>query len=170
MLVKCLYCDVENDALATSGYCESCGKKLPACAMVRTKRAIAAGTDGDLAPAAAASPRSRTADALLTTAVVQLACGGLFLVLGPALFRRVPETFLPLVLLFTVVPAVGLAGLGLWARRQPRPAALAATGLYVAWAAAGFLIHLGMAEAWLVVHAVVAALLGWVVWVSFRSG
>ena len=24
MLVKCLYCDVENDALATSGYCESC--------------------------------------------------------------------------------------------------------------------------------------------------
>jgi hypothetical protein len=165
MRVKCLYCDVENDALETSGYCENCGKKLPNSAMIRTKKAIATGAGGEEAVAPLAT-RSRIAEAFYATAV--LACGGLFLVLGPALFSKVPETFLVTVMAWTMAPTITLALLGLWARWQPRPVVLLALVLYAVWIAIGFLAQPDVAQAWLIIHAVMAALLAWVAWLGLR--
>lgn len=167
MRVTCYYCDVENDALETSGYCENCGKKLPNCAMVHTRKEMALHTSGDEVTAPAV--RSRVADALFTTAVVQLACGGLFLVIGPALLSPVPSTFLTTAVTWTVCPTLTLGLLGLWAKSQPRPAVLLALTLYAVWVAIGFLAQPQVASAWLLVHAVIAGLLGWVAWLGFRS-
>ncbi|MFO0841212.1 MAG: hypothetical protein U0797_02290 [Gemmataceae bacterium] len=167
MRVKCLYCDVENDALETSGFCDNCGKKLPDCAMIRTRKEMILRSGGDEIAAPAA--RSRVADALFATAVVQLACGGLFLVLGPALLTPVPTTFLTTAVAWTVFPTLAFALLGLWARSQPRPAVLLALTLYAVWVAIGFLAQPQVAAAWLLVHAVMAGLLGWVAWLGFRS-
>lgn len=168
MLVKCLYCDVENDALATSGFCDNCGKKLPTSAMARTRRAIAAGSDGEEGTARPGQ-RFPAAEALLTSAVVQLVAGGLFLVLGPALLPMVPTTFLATAVVWTLVPALVLGLLGTWARHQPRHAALAAIVAYLIWAGAGFAWHPELAGAWLAVHAVMAPLLIWAGWVGFHS-
>jgi hypothetical protein len=167
MRVTCNYCDVENDALETSGYCENCGKKLPNCAMVHTRKEMALRGGGDEMAAPAA--RSKVADALFATAVVQLACGGLFLVLGPALLNPVPTTFLTTAVAWAVCPTVALALLGLWARSQPRPAVLLTLTLYAVWVGVGFLAQPQVAAAWLLVHAVMAGVLAWVGWVGLRS-
>jgi hypothetical protein len=167
MRVKCYYCDVENDALETSGYCDNCGKKLPNCAMVHTRKEMTLRSGGD--EMAAPAVRSRVADALFATAVVQLACGGLFLVLGPALLSPVPTTFLTTVVGWAVAPTLAFALLGLWARSQPRPAVLLTLVLYAVWMAIGFLAQPDIASAWLLVHAVIVGLLGWVGWIGLRS-
>ena len=167
MLVKCLYCDVENDALATSGFCDNCGKKLPTSAMARTRRAIAAGSDGE-ENGTRPGKRAPVAEALLTAAVVQLVAGGLFLVLGSALLLRVPTTFLATVVVWTIVPALGLGGLGFFARGQPRYAVVAALVAYVIWAGAAFAWQPEVAGAWLVVHAVMAPVLIWAGWLGLR--
>lgn len=168
MRVKCLACDSENDALATSGYCDHCGKKLPASAMVRTKRALRTGSDGDDEPRDTKA-RSAVFEALLTATVVQLICGGLFLVVGPTLLTSVPETFLTSVFLWTLFPTVGLGACAILARVQPRYAVLAAIGIYVVWAGVGFAWQPIIARAWVAVHGVMAAVLAWVGYVGFKS-
>lgn len=167
MLVKCLYCDVENDALETSGFCENCGKKLPNWAAVRTRHAMATTHHGE--PVATPAARSRVADALFATAVVQLGCGGLFLVLGPALISPVPTTFLTTVVAWTVVPTLTFALLGVWARSQPRAAVMLTLALYLAWVAIGFLAQPAIAATWILVHLVIVAMLAWVGWIGLRS-
>lgn len=167
MLVKCLSCDVENDALATSGFCDHCGKKLPTSAMVRTRRAIDAGSDGE--EPAAARQREPVAEGLFASAVVQLIAGGLFLVLGPTMLRAVPETFLPLCVVLTVVPAALLGVAGVIAGRRPRAAVVAALVGYLVWAVAAFAWQPAVGLAWLVVHLIMAGPLGWVAWVGRTS-
>jgi hypothetical protein len=168
MLVKCLSCDMENDALATAGYCESCGKKLPTSAMVRTRRAIAAEGDGE-EPPADRKMHSATTEALFTAAVVQLVSGGLFLVIGPALLSRVPETFLALAFGWTLGPAVWFGGLALLVRWQSRWVTWLAVVSYLIWIALGFIWQLEFARGWLVVHGAVGIALAWVMWVGLRS-
>jgi hypothetical protein len=137
LIVKCLYCDTENDARQTAGYCDNCGKKLPPAAGFSSgRRDYESGTTDrpeELSPA-----RRRVSEALFTAAVLWLICGGLFLVLGPVLLMTVPEMFAPVVMLTTVSGLVWYALLGWWARRQPRPAAIVALGAFLI----GWLGHL----------------------------
>lgn len=168
MRVVCLYCDVENDALETAGYCDNCGKKLPNSAMIRTRRAISSGSSGEeLAPVQ--STRSPVADAFLITAVVQLFCGGVFLIVGPALISPVPESFLVTTILWTMVPAIVFMALSLLARVQPKLAVLTASGLYVVWMVSNFLVEPAIAGAWLLVHLVMLSMLAWLGWLALRS-
>jgi hypothetical protein len=168
VLVKCLYCDADNDPVATSGYCDGCGRKLPPAAEFRGRRhgRHGAGDVDEPVPGL----RHRAAEALLTAAVVQLVAGGLFLVVGPVLMEKVPDHFLPNVLLFTVPPMLLFAGLSWWARRQPGAATASALGLYLVVAVALFLLAPTMARAWLPVSGVLVAVLAWALWVGSRPG
>jgi hypothetical protein len=169
MLVKCMYCDAENDALATGGFCESCGKKLPASAMVRPRRSIIGGMAvGEEEPAPVTRQRSAVVEGLLVAAVIHLVAGGLFLILGPMLFRQVPERFGPYVLSWTVFPTLAIGGLAWLARYNPQPAALAALVLAALWTGATFLINPQLATGWLVVDVAVLVFLLPPAWSSLR--
>jgi hypothetical protein len=133
ILVKCLYCDADNDPQQTAGYCDACGKKLPPASGFRRRRAAGGGEE---TIQEAARPRRQTAEAVFTAAVLALIGGGLFLVLGPVLLSRAPERFAPAVMLLTVLGTAWNGLLGLWARAQPRPAALVALVTFcLAWGA-----------------------------------
>src|SRR5262245_22745611 len=169
-MVKCLYCDADNDSLKTGGYCDACGKKLPPAAGVRSRR-NPWGTADEPEPAAPA--QARVAELLLTAAVLQLVLGGLFLVLGPVLLREVfglevPENFLPNVVLFTVPPVLVLGALYWWARFQPVYAALLALAVYPVLLAVNFAWSWRQAVLWLALAPVVLAVLGWALFVSTR--
>jgi hypothetical protein len=168
MLVKCLYCDVENDALVTAGYCDSCGKKLPSSAMVRTKRAIATGSEGE-DDGRKKRERSLVADLLILAAVVQLIAGGLFLVLAPAVLTNVPSTFLTIVFVLTLVPAVWLGLMGLLAQRQFRHVGIVALVGYLVWAIASFVWQPDVGMVWLILHGLMMAQLIVVVVKSRRA-
>src|SRR5262245_41877868 len=148
MRVKCLSCDAVNDAVATGGFCENCGKKLPAAALIRPRRTLGDGTT-DGPDEAVLRSRAGASEALYVAAVVHLVAGGLFLILGPALFRVVPDRFAPHVVFWTVAPSVVVAVLGWLARSQSRPIVLAAPVLLAGWVAATFLIEPVLAQAWL---------------------
>ncbi len=135
-IVKCLYCDTDNDARQTAGYCDNCGKKLPPTAGFSGHRDYTEGTTDR--PETLAPARRRVSEALLTAAVLWLICGGLFLVLGPVFLSAVPSMFVPLVMLTTVLGLAWYALLGWWARRQPRLAAIIALGAFLI----GWLGHL----------------------------
>lgn len=124
--VKCLSCDAENDPRSTGGYCDACGKKLPASAAFRSKRAVMGDTgSGSVADAEPTpGPRRETSATLFTVAVLRLIAGGLFLVVGPVFLRDVPDAFLPTVLLGTVIETGFYVLLGLGARVMPRTSAL----------------------------------------------
>jgi hypothetical protein len=130
VIVKCLYCDADNDARETAGYCDNCGKKLPPASAFRSPRKdYTEGTTDrpeELAPA-----RRRTSEALFTAAVLWLIFGGLFLVLGPVFLSKVPSLFVPVVMLTTVLGLAWYALLGWWARKLPRPAALIALSAFL---------------------------------------
>jgi hypothetical protein len=137
VLVKCLHCDADNDPRQTSGYCESCGKKLPPASGFRSRHSGEAATLAETIREIV-QPRRRTAEALFTAAVLWLICGGLFLVLGPVFRPSVEPLFAPVVMLTTVLGLAWYGALGLWARVQPRAAALTALVLFVL----GWLGHL----------------------------
>lgn len=130
--VRCLYCDTENDAVQTAGYCESCGKKLPPASLAHKRREpiLYEPHAGPLPPAEhAASPQ---ASALLFTAgILNLLGCGLLIVLAPLLVPReqLRADFIPEMLLAGVAVLLIFAVLGWWARRHPWAAAL--TGLIV---------------------------------------
>jgi hypothetical protein len=130
VLVKCLHCDADNDPRQTSGYCESCGKKLPPASAFRSRRSGEAATLGETIQEIV-QPRRRTAEALFTAGVLWLICGGLFLVLGPVFLPSVPPLFAPVVMSFAVLGLAWYGALGLWARTQPRPAAVTALTAFV---------------------------------------
>jgi hypothetical protein len=123
--VKCLHCDSDNDPRQTSGYCDSCGKKLPPAPSFRTRRADRGEltTDG---PEEVELPGRRSAEALFTAAVLWLICGGLLLVLGPVFLSVISSQFVPLVMLSTILGLACFALLGWWASRKPRQAVITA--------------------------------------------
>jgi hypothetical protein len=163
--VKCLYCDADNDPIASSGYCERCGKKLPPAAAFRSRRHGAVGTTDE--PTAEPSVRQRTTEALLSVTVLQLIGGGLFMVLGPVFLARVPESFLPLLLLLTVPPVAVLGLLSWLSRRRPAQSALAAVVVYFVWTVGiAFVAWPILGGIWLPYNLIVLALLFWPVWVS----
>jgi hypothetical protein len=165
--VKCLYCDASNDPVASSGYCDNCGKKLPPAAAYRSRRSGEVGsTDG---PPVEPRPGSRTAEALLTVTVVQLVAGGLYLVLAPLILRPVPEDFMVRVLGLMVPPVLALAALSALAGSRPAPAAYAALGLYLSWVVAGCFLAGPLLPTWLPVAVLVLALLIWPAWFG-RNG
>jgi hypothetical protein len=169
MLVKCLYCDADNDATATGGYCEACGKKLPASAMVRPRRTIEGiETTPDSGPAPVPRQRAVVSEALLVAAVVHLVGGGMFLILGPMLYHEVPARFAPHVLSWTILPTLVVAGLAWLARHQGEAAAVLGLCLALAWVAASFLVDSRLAAGWLLVQVVLLALLGRAVWLALR--
>jgi hypothetical protein len=159
--VRCLYCDAENDAVQSAGYCERCGKKLPPASLAHKRREPALHES----PTVAATPVERApqpASAWLYTAgiVNLLGCGGL-VVLGPLLVPReqLHADFIPNLLLVGVVVLLTFAGLGWWARRQPVLAAVAAIVVYLALVAADALATPGLALVGAPVKIVILALL-----------
>jgi hypothetical protein len=163
--VKCLYCDADNDPIATSGYCDKCGKKLPPAAAFRSRRHGAVGSTDE--PAAEPGPRQRTAEALLAVTALQLIGGGLFLVLAPVFLTKVPPNFMPLVLLLTL-PAGAVLGVLTWlARRQTTAAALGGVLFYFVWTVGmGVVVWPDLGATWLPYNLIVLASLFWPVWVS----
>jgi hypothetical protein len=159
-IVRCLSCDAENDAVATAGYCERCGRKLPQAAWARTPRGIVVGSAVGPAEEEVPRPGQATANLLFGVAALQLVGGGLLLVLGPLVSReKVTTDFLPGVIAFSVVLLGLFAGLGWWALRQPRPAALTGLVLYVLLAAADVVLFPALALPGLPVKVVLLALL-----------
>jgi hypothetical protein len=168
MLVKCMYCDTDNDATATGGFCEGCGKRLPRSAMVRPRRTI----EGlETSPENAAPlPRARSIvfEALMVAAVVHLVVGGVFLIVGGLLFHEVPEHFGPTVLSWTLVPTLVVVGLAYLARGWPEASAVVALVLWLAWVGVTFLLHSQLAAGWLIVQGILLALLVRAAWLALR--
>src|SRR3954452_20452055 len=102
MLVKCLYCDADNDALSTGGFCESCGKKLPASAMVKPRRTLGGDVPDEPGPRGAGLPaRSRAvSEGIFAAAILHVFAGGAFLILALPVYSwvsKVPDGFGPYV-------------------------------------------------------------------------
>jgi len=162
--VQCLYCDVENDALQTSGYCDNCGKKLPSSALVKTRRSIVSDGEEDAWPGR--SPRQPAVEALIVAAVVHLVAGGLFLIIGPALMPWVPEDFLTRVFVWALIPSAGVAAMAFLAQWQPGIASAVSVVAVLAWIGLTFVIDERMALPWLLVQAILLGLLVRALWVS----
>ncbi len=165
MLVKCLYCDAPNDGQSTGAYCESCGKKLPTSAMLRTKRSLD-GTAPEIPGERTPLPRKSrlVSEALFAAAIVHLFAGGLFLVVGPMLYPKVPDGFAPHVLSWAVLPTLAIGLLGVFARLAPMPAVIVTMALALLWVAATFIIHTPLALGWLLVDATLLGMLAWAMW------
>jgi hypothetical protein len=165
--VKCLYCDADNDPLATGGYCDACGKRLPPAAQFRSRRGPGGSLVGDQKDEeVAASPRSRSSEALFTIAALQLIAGGLFLVLAPVVATKLPDDFFPRLMLLAIPPVVLLGALGWAARFWPAGASIAAMAAYFVWTVLGFVFGVAMALVWLPGSLIVLALLLWPLIVS----
>ncbi len=160
--VRCLYCDAENDAVASAGYCEACGKKLPPASLANKRREpMLHNQPGSLAPDPVAAPAQQASAWLFTAALVNLlGCGGL-IVLGPLLVAReqLPAGFIPELMLVGVAILLALAGMGWWARRQPMPAAVIGLIVYLGLAVVEALLLPGLALLGLPVNFVLIALL-----------
>jgi hypothetical protein len=167
--VRCLYCDGENDAVASAGYCEGCGKKLPPAALANKRREPMLHDRPDsLSPEPPGTPMQQASAWLFTAALVNLiGCGGL-IVLGPLLVSReqLQADFIPDLMLVGVAVLLALAGLGWWARRQPIPAATIGTIVYLGLAVVEALLVPGLALPSLPVKIVTITLLTQAVRVS----
>ena len=87
MLVKCLYCDVDNDALATGGFCESCGKKLPSSAMIKPRRTLGGDTPDEPGELVPVPKKSRAvSEGLFAASILWVFAGGAFLVLASPVY------------------------------------------------------------------------------------
>jgi hypothetical protein len=173
MLVKCLYCDVDNDALATGGFCESCGKKLPSSARHTPPPTLAAHTPpapGEPPPLPKTS--RAVSEGLFAASILSVFAGGAFLVLASPVYGwlsgKVPEHFGPYVLSWTLLPALAIAGLGVVARWQPMPAVALAFVFALLWVAATFVTYPALAVGWLLVDVVLFGALCWALWCGVR--
>jgi hypothetical protein len=134
--IKCVQCGVENDPVQTAGYCEGCGKKLPASTSL-VPSAPPAPPDS---PKPEASPsweiqkaRRRASRTLFLAAVVQLICLFPAMALVRLNGQDVRNTG-PIVLVAAleyVGPAVLFIVLGVWARYQPLIPAIIALVVYL---------------------------------------
>jgi hypothetical protein len=117
--VRCLYCDAENDAVQSAGYCETCGKKLPPASLAHKRREPARHDPAGVAvPDEERRPRSQASGWLFTIAILQLIAAGLLLILAPFVRREpLPADFIPNVILYNGVLFVVLIALG-WLTRS----------------------------------------------------
>jgi hypothetical protein len=160
--VRCLYCDTENDAVQSAGYCESCGKKLPPASLAHKRREPVLHERSDVfASEAERTPRRQASAWLLTAAVVNLLGCGALIVLGPLLLwhKQVRADFIPDLLLIGVAVLLIFAGLAWWARRQPITAVVTAGIFYLALSVVDALLVPGLALLGIPVKIIVLALL-----------
>jgi hypothetical protein len=160
-LVQCLYCNAENDPTETGAYCDKCGKRLPTSALIQPRKFARTGGGEEEGPVSARQERARASEALLTATIIHLVSGGLFLVIGPALFKTVPDNFMLMVMTWAVGPAVVLAPLVYWARTNVSLPGVVAVVLYLVWVGAGFLLDANFATPWLLVSGLTLAFLAW---------
>jgi hypothetical protein len=125
-IVRCLYCDAENDALTTGGYCDGCGHKLPPASLARRRRLFSAAGSDEAVEEERPRPARQAANLLFSVAVLQVVAGGLLLIVGPLVVPgKVTADFLPRVIGGSVLVMLLFAGLGWWALHQPFPASVA---------------------------------------------
>jgi hypothetical protein len=137
--VRCLYCDAENDAVQTAGFCEACGKKLPPASLAHKRREpTLRDPAGVLPPEPERGAKQPVAGLVLTAAVLHLIGSGAVVVLGPLVVPRehLPADAIPRLILFSVAVLAVFGGLGWWATRQPLAAAMASLIAYVGLAGA----------------------------------
>ncbi|MHB1423559.1 MAG: hypothetical protein ACYC3I_10265 [Gemmataceae bacterium] len=160
--VRCRYCDVENDAVQSAGFCDNCGKKLPPAAQAHGRREpMRHEAGGALSAQVERTPPQQAPAWLFTAAIVNLlGCGGL-IVLGPLLLPRqqVKAEFIPDLLAVSVAVLVIFAGLAWWARRRPVLATITAAVVYLGLAVVDALLVPGLALLGLPVKIVIIALL-----------
>ena len=165
MLVHCIFCNTTTDATQSAGYCDGCGRKLPSSSQLQTKRSMTRAVAED-APLDANKGGPR--ESLLFAAVAHLFAGGLFLVIGPTLFTKVPENFMPRVMTWALIPTMFVGSLILTARRYPRGSIGAALVASFAWIGTTFLLDPEFALRWLPVQAILLAVLHYALFMTFR--
>jgi hypothetical protein len=165
MQVTCIFCNTTTDATQSAGYCDGCGRKLPSSSQLRTKQSLSRVVAED-APLDANKGGPR--ETMLLAAIAHLFAGGLFLVIGPTLFAKVPEYFLPRVMTWTLIPTLFVGSLILTARRSPRTTLAAALVASYAWVGTTFLLDAEFALRWLPVQAILLAVLHYALFMSFR--
>ncbi|HTU16423.1 MAG TPA: hypothetical protein VMG10_00045 [Gemmataceae bacterium] len=132
--VRCLYCDVENDAVQSAGYCESCGKKLPPASLAHRRHEPVLHQGAGARPSEIERTAAESASAwLFTAAIVNLIGCGALVVLAPLLVPRehLKTEFIPELLLVSVAVLLIFGALGWWARGRPVPALIAAVIVYL---------------------------------------
>jgi hypothetical protein len=159
--VKCLFCDAENDAVQTAGYCEGCGKKLPPAAQAHRRRLSGLYEAGTSASDLEQRPVTPASGWLFTAAILHLIGCGVLVVVGPLVVsrERLPAEFLPNLILVGAAVLLVLAGLGWAARYQPTLAAVVGLVAYAGLAFAGMAAAPGLAVLGLPVNVVILALL-----------
>ena len=160
--VRCLYCDVENDAVQSAGFCDNCGKKLPPASLAHKRREpMLYERVGALPPEVESTPSQQASAWLFTAGLVNLVGCGALIVLGPLLVPReqVNAEFIPELLLISVAVLLSFAGLGWWARSRPLPAVIVGGIVYVALAVVDALLAPGLSVLGLPLKIIVLALL-----------
>jgi hypothetical protein len=130
--VRCLYCDSENDAVQSAGFCENCGKKLPPASLAHERhQPVLHERPQGVTPELERTPPPQASAWLFTAALINLVGCGALVVVGSLLVPRehLKAEFIPDLLMVSVVVLLTFGGLGWWARWQPLPAA--ATGIVV---------------------------------------
>jgi len=160
--VRCLYCDTENDAVQSVGFCENCGKKLPPASLAHEHHPPRLHeTPGTAAPDLERTPRQQASAWLFTAALVNLVGCGALVVGGSLLVPRehLKAEFIPDLLMVSVVVLLVFGGLGWWARWQPLPAAVAGVVVYLGLSVVDALMVPALALLGIPVKIVILALL-----------
>jgi hypothetical protein len=143
--VRCWSCNAENDPVATSGFCDRCGRKLedvpdtgiadaPANRSPDARRDYPERDPYDLRlredSLEARSALNTASGVLFAVAALQMICGVVVLAAAPAVLAVPGEA---MIFMFVAVFGVGalFLGLGIWARYMPVPATIIGMVLYV---------------------------------------
>ncbi len=130
--VECVHCNAINDPVQTSGYCEECGKRLPGGApfssgpsrSVRINKAVSEEREKAI---------NRASGVLFAVAIIQLLCGGGFMLMLPMLEKdkQLVAGAIPMLMAVTGGVFGVFLLLGLWARFQPLPPSIIGLIIYV---------------------------------------
>jgi hypothetical protein len=160
--VRCLHCDVENDAVQSAGFCENCGKKLPPASLAHRRREPVLHERGSGLPSEIERLPAEPASAwLFTAAIVNLVGCGALVVLAPLLVPRehLKTEFIPELLLVSVAVLLIFAALAWWARGRPIPALVTAGIVYLGLSVVDALLVPALALLGLPVKIVIVVLL-----------
>jgi hypothetical protein len=160
--VRCRFCDAENDAVQSAGYCDVCGKKLPPASLAHKHRdPVLHDRSGALVVVSERTPQQQASAWLFTAAIVNLVGCGALIVLGSLLVPReqLKGDFIPDLLLVGVMVLLVFAALGWWARSQPTPAIATAAVVYLGLAVVDALLLPGLALLGIPVKIVIVVLL-----------
>jgi hypothetical protein len=164
-LVTCIFCKTTTDPAQSAGYCEGCGRKLPTTSQFQTKRSMTRTVAED---AGLDAKRGGPRETLLLASIAHLFAGGLFLVVGPAVFSTIPHNFLPRVMTWTFLPTLFVGSLILVVGRFPRATIGAALVAAYFWVGATFFLDAEFATRWLPVQAILLAILHYALFMTFR--